>query len=230
MSEQIKTRATMAQAQAAWEAHPQPTLRNVMRAMDDAGLTINLATLQRWKKASFVPKEDSRSRGNLNAPRAPMPRERKPKVKLTAEQSAAASVEVAKATKAAESKTLTRLEVIEQEEVAMAAERETLLKEPNLTKLSDTAKRECLIASIALARQITRRAAVLVEICPEIAAKALDVLMEATRSTTIVLPDAPDQSGQNGDGAKVVEGRAIESASAVALEQFRARRRTGVPA
>lgn len=212
----MKRKATMAEAKAAWDAHPCPSLRNVVKALEESGLTITIATLQRWKKVDFAPGEAWRRKAT--------------EIKATPNAAKKASAVVAKATQEIEGKGLTRLEVIEREEAEMAKEREKLLEETNLSKLAETAKRECLIASIVLARQITRRAPVLVEVMPDIAAKALNVLIEATRSTTIVLDDPNEAAAEgpaNGDGAKVVEGRVIEeSATAIAINAFKARRRT----
>lgn len=219
--------ATMADAKAAWDAHPNPSLRGVVKAMKEAGLSITISTLQRWCKAGFAAK--------VKAPPKPSrrvtPKQRKPAAVAASAKEAA--VDVANATKEMEGKALTRLEVIEREEQAMADERVKLLDDKiNLSQLAETAKRECLIASIVLARQITRRAPVLVEVCPDIAAKALDVLVEATRTTTIVIPDPPaNEPSGNGDGARVVDGTVIaKSETAIALESFKNRRRAGVAA
>lgn len=221
MSE-VKRKATMAEAKAAWDAHPNPSLRGVVKAMEESGFTITISKLQRWCKAGFAAKAKKPRR---------TPNQRIPDPAAVAASAKEASVDVAKATKEMEGKALTRLEVIEREEQAMADERARLLDDKiNLSQLAETAKRECLIASIVLARQITRRAPVLVEICPDIAAKALDVLVEATRTTTIVIPDAPEAPG-NGDGARVVDGTVIaKSETAIALENFKNRRRAGVAA
>jgi len=204
-----KRRATLAEAKAAWDAYPENdrSVRKVVKALADQGLDVAISTLQRWKDAGWAV-------GNIDA----------------AAKAARASAKVSEKIGEHEGKAMTRLEVIAMEEAAMKVRRAELLADGNQTsRLQETAKRELYAAQILLAEQISRRAAVIVEVQPEIAAKILAVLTEATSSTTIIVP--PDEAAANGEGAKVIEGRVLEpSPTAQAIEAFKARRRQEIAA
>jgi hypothetical protein len=216
MSEPRK--ATIADAKAAWEAFPEgpdKSIRNVIDAMRKAGIECPVANMQRWKKKGWVIKE-----------RPTKGRHRKAKIED-------ASAAVSDGVKQHETKAQTRLEVIAAEEAAMKTRRAELMADSvQPSRLQEIANREILTAQILLAEQISRRAAVLVEVAPEIAAKMLAVLTEATRSTTIVIPPEQPASPANGDGAKVVDGRVLRepSPTQTAIELFKARQRQGVAA
>jgi hypothetical protein len=221
MSEKKKLpRATMAQAKAAWEAYPDSesdprSFRKVIKVLEGQGLGCAISTLQRWKDSGWVI-------GNMQ-------RANKDEIaKRKGERAAQLSGKVSEKTAEHEAKASTRLEVIAAEELAMKAERERLIAETVLdSDLARFAMRESLIAQIILARQIIRRAAVLVEVAPEIAAKVFEVLKGPAASTTIVIPPNEQRSGEDGDGAKVVEGRLVRepSPTQLAIESFRQRRR-----
>lgn len=208
MSEQRKKlpRATLAQAKAAWEAHPAPSIRKVMDSLELAGLSCSLATMQRWRKAKFeLKKRASRQ--------------------TTAEQ---ARAKVNKGIEQIEEKALTRIEQLEAEESEMRNLRDTLLTNSD-SELARIAMRESLVAQILLSRQIQRRAVVIVELAPEKAPKMIEALKGPAASTTIVLP--PGETSGQGDDAKVVQGRVIEeSPTQLAIAAFKARQKQGVAA
>ena len=54
MSQAETARATMNDARRAWEAHPNPTLRTVVKALAAQGLSCSVATLGRWHKAAWI--------------------------------------------------------------------------------------------------------------------------------------------------------------------------------
>ena len=213
MSEQPR-KATMAEAKSAWDAFEgKRSIRKVVDALAEQGLKVTVSTLQRWKDADWLTTNaDKRARAAQTA--------RKTGEKISAK------------TEDMEGK-LTRLEIIEREEREMKAERERLMHVDMLdSELARLAMRESLVAQIVLARQITRRAAIIAEIAPEIAAKLMDVLKQPAASTTIIIPPNEVQQGINGDDAKVVNGRTLpqKSESQLAIEAFRNRRSQEVAA
>jgi len=223
----------MVQAKAIWDALPPGTsIRKGAEAIEAQGLTCAVSTLGRWIDSAWTTSQMQTQQRRAQASRA-RPKTG-PRPETQANKAETASAKVSKATEAQEGK-LTRLDVIMAEEAAMKAERERLLQEKVLdSELARTAMRESLIAQIVLARQITRRAAVLVEIDPETAAKLLHVLKQPAASTTVIVPkdEQPDAAPPtNGDNAKVVEGKVIEkSHTQLAIENFRNRRAQGVAA
>lgn len=209
-----KPRATIDQAKAAWEAHPKPTIRSVIAALDEAGLTCNLATLQRWRKAGWV-------RKGVTAADAKKLQDK-------------ASKAVAEGVGRHDKDVLTRIEVITQEEAAMKVRAGDLDKITDDSELARQAMRKSLIAQIILSEQIIRRAALIAEVTPDTVPDIIEALRSPFASTTIVLPiQMPAQPGQpNGDGAKIVDGRIIKepSTTQVAIESFKQRQRERVPA
>jgi flagellar hook-basal body complex protein FliE len=207
MSEPSKKlpRATIAQAKAAWEAVPSPSLRTVSRAMREAGMECPTATLRRWKNAKWVLQKQKRGR------------------KTTAEQ---ARAKVKHAVEDVEEKALASSQNLEIAET----EREAELNKVVLTsELSEMALRKSLIAQIILAEQVARYAAPIVALSPGKIGGIMDSLKGPAASTTIVLP--PQESSQNGDGAKVVNGRMIEeSPTQLAITAFKQRQKQSVAA
>lgn len=203
MSEQSKKleRATIDQAKAAWEAHPDPSLRSVAAVLREVGLDCKVANLQRWHKAGWILKGKTRNE---------------------AKTSESAQAEVAMGVKKQDDATLTRIEAIQAEEAAMKARAEELGKETVDAELARQAMRTSLIAQIVLSEQIIRRAVFLVETKPEDVAKLIEKLKGPAASTTIVMPT--EQPAENGNGARVVNGRVIEkSPTQLAIESFEAR-------
>lgn len=215
MSEQsIKLkRATPDQAKAAWEAHPAPSVRTVCEALREIGLSCAVATLQRWHKAGWVLKTNGRRKDHAKA-------------------AAKAQEAVAKGVDRQDDKTLTRLEMFAAEEATMKDRAEALGEIEQDSELARQAMRTSLIAQIILSEQIIRRAAFLMEVAPDRAAKLIEALKGPAASTTIVIPpEQSKQQGDNGDGAKVVDGRVIEqSPTAMAISSFKLRRKEGVAA
>jgi hypothetical protein len=241
MSNELR-KATMAEAKAAWDAFEgKPSIRKVVDAMAEKGLKASTANLQRWKKADWITSNlqkisQAKRQEQKSKPKTvkPVKRVQSPKqstAPLNAKKADEASEQVSSATEELESK-LTRLEIIEYEEAEMKAERERLLADDmSDSELARTAMRESLVAQIVLARQITRRAAIIAEIAPGIAAKLIEKLKAPAASTTIIL-NPKDEQGQNGDDAKVVDGRVLpqKSESQMAIEAFKARRNHEVAA
>jgi hypothetical protein len=212
-------KATMVEAKQAWDDFPENerSIRKVVAAMKQNGLSCHPSTLQRWKDADWLTGHMQRRSRNEQTKRA----------KSETKKADKASAKVSETLAAQEGK-LTRLEIIEAEEAEMKLEREKLLSDSVLdSDLARIAMRESLIAQIVIARQITRRASVLLETQPEIAAKLIDALKAPAASTTIVIPpaDRPEPNG-NGDDARVVNGRVLpeKSASQLAIESFKNRR------
>lgn len=211
-----KPRATIDQAKAAWEAHPAPSIRSVVAALEEAGLACNVATLQRWRKAGWVLKGKTVSAADAK--------------KL---QDKAAKA-VADGVKEHGDKVLTRIEVITQEEALMKVRAGELDKITEDSELARQAMRKSLIAQIVLSEQIIRRAALIAEVAPAAVPDIIEALRSPFASTTIVLPiQMPAQpAAGNGDGAKVVDGRVVRepSSSQLAIEAFKQRQRERVPA
>lgn len=213
MSEQSKERprATIAQAKAAWEAHPDPSIRTVVAALKEAGLVCSISTLQRWHKAEWALRRDVEANK-----------------RTTAEE---ASAKVGENVKKIEEKALSRIEMFEAEEAAMkklAADLDVIESD---SELSRKAMRKSLIAQIVLSEQIIRRAALLVELAPGKVASIMEALKGPAASTTIVIPQDNAPQGHNGDGARVIDGRVIEdSPVASAITAFKQRQKQGVPA
>lgn len=212
MSEQSKPKATLDQAKAAWEAHPTPSIRKVMDALEASGLSITLSTMQRWKKSDWAMK------GRTKRTRSK---------KVTQEAQAA----VAEGIERQDARVLTHLERLEREETLTKARADELGKIDQDSELARQAMRTSLIAQIVLAEQITRRAAFLAEVAPDRVAKLLDALKGPAASTTIVLPSAQTPA-MNGDDAKLVDGRVVQAPSEtqLAIESFFERERQGVSA
>lgn len=211
MSEQQKKRATIDQAKAAWEAHPDPSIRTVCEVLGRNGLVCSIATIQRWHKTGWVLKG---------------------KTRLAAKISQEATAAVKASVERQDDKTLTRLDIIQAEEAEMKARAVELEKVENDSELARKAMRKSLIAQIVLAEQIIRRAVFLVECAPKDASKILEALKGPAASTTIVIPPREVQQGQNGDGARVVNGHAIheESPSQLAIAAFKQRQKQGFAA
>lgn len=208
-------RATMADAKIIWDSLPEKgrSIRKGVEAIKAQGLTCAISTLGRWIDSGWTT-------GNMTKRGHDASKDRATRRKDAPSATISSNI-------ANHEGKVTRLDVIMAEEAEMKAERERLLLETSDSELARTAMRESLAAQIVLARQITRRAAVLVEVDPETAAKLLHVLKAPSSSTTIVIPpnEAPPQA-PNGDNARVVDGRVLveKSPSQLAIEQFRARR------
>lgn len=199
-----KPRATIDQAKAAWEAHPDPSIRTVVEALDAAGLACSVATLQRWKAAGWALKSKSKNTGATEA--------------------------VAEGIKRQDNRVLTRQEAFEAYEKALDDLCGQLLADEMKPQLAERAVQERHVASILLAKAVQKRAAFIVEAhSPEKVAKLLEALQRSGTISNEIPIGAPDG---NGDGARVIEGRALPapSASQLAIEAFNARRRQGVAA
>lgn len=204
----------------AWPADKPKPFRTVVKAMHEAGLTISVSTLQRWVDCNWTT-------GHIDA------RTKAARAERAKKKPAESSEKLSKKTVEHERK-VSRLDSILAEEAEMKAERERLLSDMKLdSDLAALAMRESLIAQIILARQITRRAAVLMDVAPEVAADLMKVLKGPAASTTIVIPpnEAPSTQSGNGDGARVVDGKVIaKSESQMAIESFKNRRMQGIAA
>lgn len=203
------TKATIAIAKAAYDANPKISVRNLANLLKGQGHKVSASTIQRWKDHGWVSGEEHRrSRAEAEA----------------AARLAGAGIE------AQEKKIATRLEVIQAEEAAMKTRRAELMEEKAfpLHRLRDIKERETLIAQILLAEQVSRRAAVLVEVQGEVAADILKVLSDANSTTTLVIPPQPE-APSNGENARVIDGRAV-SPTALAIDAFKVRQRQGVAA
>lgn len=210
MSEQSKKlpRATIDQAKAAWDAHPDPSIRGVVDAMQATGLICAIATLQRWHTAKWKLKKKTHH-------------------VAVAEQAKAA---VSEGVKRQDDAVLVRIAAMAAEEAALRARVEELGKIEQDSELARLTIRASMIAQIVLAEQVTRRAADLVERAPGKVGIIIEALKGPASSTTILMPSAQTpQTG--GDGARVVEGRVIEeSATQLAITAFRSRQKHGVAA
>jgi len=202
MSER-KPRATIDQAKAAWEAHPAPTIRDVVKALDGAGLSCSVATLQRWKAAGWVIKGKTPKQDGTEA--------------------------VAEGVKRQDNRVLTRQEKFEAYEGELDKLCNELLKDEMKPELAERAVQERHVASILLAKAVQKRAAFIVEVhSPEKVAK----LLEALQRAGTISNEIPIAAADAGDGAKVIEGRVLPgpSSTQLAIEAFQARRRTELAA
>lgn len=188
----------MAEVKAACEANPKISNRVMEGLLKDMGLKCSHSTISRYKKAKWVPLKNVRAEIN--------------------------KVGTAEAIRDQEHRASVRLDAIEAEEALDKAERKRLLEDVlDDAELTRQAMRESLVAQIILARQISRRAAVLVETEPTALAKLIEAL-KGPSSTTIVVP--PSEKTAPGDGAKIVEGRVVDkSPVASAIEAFKQRQR-----
>ncbi len=180
-----KLKPTVAQAKAAWEAHPKPSLNNVTAALHAAGFTgMVKSTLQRWQKGGWVGQHK------------PGPRPEPP-----------ASAEDVAATKEATQKVTEDETATETKGVADADAERTKLAETALSVLAEMAARESLVAQIMMARQIQNRAEQLIKFTPKDAAKLIEALKkEPASNVTVVMPSKPAENGE----MRTVGGNVIE--------------------
>lgn len=193
-----RPKATLAQAQAAWNAHPNPSIRNVAKALQDAGLTCSIASVQRWHAAGWT----DRRRG----PRSPEVMEERARKQRRAKASTVAHDAVDAVMNLVQGD-MVRVEALDRQDDA---------------ELVRQATRKELIARIIFSEELAKRAAFLVETSPAKVATIIEALKGAAANTTIVVPPADSP----GDDAKVVNGRSVEkSATQLAIERFQDRRR-----
>jgi hypothetical protein len=184
------------------------TLRAVIAALEEQGLSCTISTMQRWAKDDFAP------------------RKRKSAIQYTVKENEKVQATAHKAVK----------EGIEREEAMQATRREQIqgieaqmevlaesLKEVEEGELCRMNMRERMITQIVLAKLVRHRAPSIVHDSPEKLAKLFEALnLPPAAPTTIVLPK-PDRP----DDAKVVNGRVLpeKSETALAIEAFQARMR-----
>lgn len=185
MSEKLKP--TVAQAKAAWESHPAPSLNIILDVLHKAGFTgMSKSTLQRWKDKDWPEKQRPRGRPAL------------PKGNATVEEIATV-------------KTVTKQVVDEEEAADIAAKNEDeaeakKLAEHALAALAETNTKESLIAQILLSRRIQRHADKLVKHAPKEAAKLIEALKGPSSNITLVMPNGVEQPAE----PKTVGGNVIE--------------------
>ncbi len=200
-------RATIDQAKAAWDAHPEPTIRSVVDALKAAGLECSVATLQRWKASGWALKTKSKNTGATEA--------------------------VAEGVARQDNKVLTRQEKFEAFEKSLDTLCGELLAEEMKPELAERAVRERHVAAILLAKAVQNRAAFIVEVhSPEKVAKLLEALQHSGTIKNEIPVAPPDEPARNGDNARVIDGRVLPapSATALAIEAFKHRQRHGVTA
>lgn len=181
---------TVAEAKAAWEAHPKPSLNNVIEALHAAGFTgMSKSTLQRWHDKGWPEQQAEAHVGAKNA-------------RKEAEKAAAAEV-----VKEVTEKTLAEIKA---EAVKNAAEEAAFIKELEgkaMSEIAELATKESLIAQIVLARRIQTHANMLVGMAPKAAAQMVLALKEKSSNVTLVMPnDVPVAP----ESPRVVGGRVIE--------------------
>jgi len=197
-----KPRATIDQAKAAWESHPAPTVRDVVKALEAAGYACSVATLQRWKAGGWALKTKSK---NTDATEA-----------------------VAEGVARQDNKVLTRQEKFEAFEKSLDDLCVDLLKDEVKPELAEKAVQERHVAAILLAKAVQKRAAFIVEVhSPEKVAKLLEALQHSGTIKTEIPVAPPGELARNGDDAKVIDGRVLPapSATTLAIEAFKNRQR-----
>lgn len=194
MSEEETTlqRATIEQAKAAWEAHPDPSLRGVCAALKASGFFCSLATMQRWHKSEWVLKGKARN---------------------IAKKSPAAQTAVADGVKKRDDEAAAAEKACQNRITKLVAELEKLTE----GGLAGKTTRKAMIARCVLAEEVIRMAPLIAVSGADKVAKLIEVL---GNQVVAVAPSAPAHG--NGDDAKVINGREIKpkSESAIAIEAF----------
>jgi hypothetical protein len=187
---------TVAEARAAWEAHPKPSLNNVLEALHDAGFTgISKSTLQRWQGSGWTEPSRESTTGAKSARRQ-------------AEKKEAAKI-VEEVTQDLTDKMMAEAKARQAQEDALLTE----LKDKAMSEIAELATKESLIAQIMLARRIQQHANLLVGTTPKAAANLVLALKEKSSNVTLVMPsDVPVAP----EGPRVVNGRVIEHMAAEA--------------
>jgi nucleotide-binding universal stress UspA family protein len=182
---------TVAEAKAAWEAHPKPSLNNVIDALHDAGFTgMSKSTLQRWHDKGWVEPQIEATRGAKNARK---------------------EAEKAEAAKIVEEVTEKTLAEMKKEAEAKGAEEVAFIKSLEgkaMSEIAELATKESLIAQIVLARRIQTHANMLVGMAPKAAAQMVLALKEKSSNVTLVMPNDVPMAPE--DGPRLVNGRVIE--------------------
>lgn len=185
---------TVAEARAAWEAVPKPSLNKVIDALHDAGFTgISKSTLQRWHDKGW--RELQTDQVKVGAKNA----------RKEAEKAAAAEV-----VKEVTEKTLAEIKA---EQKAAADEEAAFIRELEgkaMTEIAELATKESLIAQIILSRRIQKHANLIVGTSPKAAANLMVSLKEKSSNVTLLMPDDVPMAPE---APRVVNGRVIEHAA-----------------
>lgn len=173
---------TVSQAKAAWEAHADPGLDNVLQALHDAGFTGTVrSTLYRWHKNGWP--------DHQNVGRRASPPEDAPKVKKVTE-------------KVADDEAVAEVKAIE----AAAAEIKVLRDmAPAPTTLDEIKRIDVLIAEIMLARRIQMHPDYLVKFTARDVGEMLKSLKASPSNVTVLMPGAEQPAEP-----KTVNGTLIE--------------------
>lgn len=185
---------TVAEARAAWEAVPNPSLNKVIDALHDTGFTgMSKSTLQRWQNAGWPELQDEQVKRGAKSARK------------EAEKVAAAEL-----VKEVTEKTLAEIKA---EQTKNADEEAAFIKELEgkaMTEIAELATKESLIAQIVLARRIQTHANLIVGMAPKAAANLMTSLKEKSSNVTLLMPDDVPVAPE---GPRVVNGRVIEHAA-----------------